>query len=78
MVLTDNDYDLILKLLIREKKSTGFLKGYEASDAEALGLLIAKYFEWDGERIFKTMFNAFEDANFHKFNREISELWHTD
>lgn len=75
MVLTDDEHNLILKLLIKEKKSTAFVKGYEASDAETLGILIANHFQWDGERIFQTMFNAFQDANYHSFNREMSELW---
>ena len=75
MVLTDDDYNLILKLLIKEKKSTGYVKGYDASEPETLGRLIASHFKWDGERIFQTMLSAFEDANFHAFNREMSELW---
>ena len=75
MVLTDDDYDLILKLLIKEKKTTAFVEGYDASDAETLGLLIARHFKWDGERIYQTMFNAFQDANYHAINREMSELW---
>lgn len=36
-----------------------------ASDAEALGLVIARYFEWDGLQILETSRRALEDANFH-------------
>tara|TARA_A200000159_G_scaffold92508_1_gene85958 strand:+ start:1988 stop:2215 length:228 start_codon:yes stop_codon:yes gene_type:complete len=64
-----------LRQLIEEKKRTAFNSDYVASDAEALGILISQYFEWDGEKIFQTMFNAMEDANFHTFNKQLKELW---
>ena len=57
------------------KKATAFEKEYEASDAEAFGILIAQHFNWDGEQIFQTMFNAFEDVNFHTFNKQLKEMW---
>lgn len=64
-----------LRQLIEEKKRTAFNSDYVASDAEALGILISQYFEWDGEQIFQTMFNAMEDANFHTFNEQLKNLW---
>lgn len=64
-----------LRQLIEEKKRTAFVSDYMASDAEALGILISQYFEYDGEQIFQTMFNAMEDANFHTFNEQLKELW---
>lgn len=64
-----------LRQVIEEKKATAFEKEYEASDAEAFGILIAQHFNWDGEQIFQTMFNAFEDANFHTFNKQLKEMW---
>ena len=66
---------MTLKQLIQDKKDTAFVDGYKASDAEALGLLIAQHFEWDGEQIFQTMFCAMEDSNFHEFNIKMKDVW---
>lgn len=45
-----------------------------ADDAETLGILIAKYFKWDGALILDAMQAALEDANFHSFNAKIDIL----
>lgn len=66
---------MILKQLIEHKKKTSFVDGYDASDAEALGLLISQYFKYDGEEIFNTLYNAMEDANFHEFNDIMKREW---
>lgn len=66
---------MILKQLIEHKKKTSFVDGYDASDAEALGLLISQYFNYDGEEIFNTLYNAMEDANFHEFNAIMKREW---
>lgn len=66
---------MILKQLIEHKKKTSFVDGYDASDAEALGLLISQYFKYDGEEIFNTLYNAMEDANFHEFNTIMKREW---
>jgi|TARA_R110000787_G_scaffold40146_1_gene99978 hypothetical protein len=64
-----------LKELIEHKKKISFVDDYDASDAEALGLLISQYFEYDGEEIFSTLLFAMEDANFHEFNAIIKREW---
>ena len=69
---------MTLEQLIQDKKNTAFVDGYNASDDEALGLLIAQYFEHDGEQIFRTMFYAMEDANFHDFNAKMKAIWEND
>ena len=69
---------MTLKQLIQDKKNTAFVDGYKASDDEALGLLIAQYCEHDGEQIFRTMFYAMEDANFHDFNAKMKAIWEND
>ena len=66
---------MTLKQLIQDKKNTAFVGDYNASDDEALGLLIAQYFAWNGEQIFRTMFYAMEDANFHDFNTKMKAIW---
>lgn len=69
---------MTLKQLIQDKKNTAFVDGYNAADDEALGLLIAQYFGHDGEQIFRTMFYAMEDANFHDFNTKMKSIWEND
>jgi hypothetical protein len=66
---------MTLHELIDDVKDTSFVEDYVADDTEALGLLIAKHFKHDGEQIFRTMFYAMEDANFHSFNEAALKLW---
>ena len=47
----------------------------KVSDQEILGVMIASYFKWDGQAIFETMQNAFNDANFHTFNETMRQEW---
>lgn len=65
---------MTLKKLITEKKRLAFSDGYEATDEEALGLLISQYFEWDGISILKTLGYALEDANFHSEHSKVNEM----
>lgn len=53
-------------VILKEIKSESFVKGYEATDADAMGLLISKFFNYDGMQILQTSQMALEDANFHK------------
>ena len=62
--------------------SLGELKKYFTDDyqdkatyEETLGLLVSKFCEWDGNKIFKVSTSAFEDSNFHSFNEKFEELW---
>lgn len=65
-----------LKEFLELKRSKGaFAKGYKPTEAQLLGLLIAKHFEWDGQDIFDTMKYAFEEANFHSFNKDMEFVW---
>mgnify|MGYP006219798647 CR=1 FL=1 len=69
------DHKEKLRQLIEKEKWKLFRGDYEASDAEVLGILISKYFEYDGELVFQTMYSAMEDANFHTFNEQLKVLW---
>jgi hypothetical protein len=60
--------------LIAAVKDQYFIKSYAATDAEALGLLISKFFQWSGEPILETAAFALEDAYFHKEAQTIREL----
>lgn len=46
----------------------------ERTDAELMGILVAKYFRWGGEDILKTASVALEDANFHAENTVVEGL----
>jgi hypothetical protein len=66
-----------IKNLIEITREKHFSPAYwdKVSDAEILGVLIANYFKWDGQAIFDTMENAFNDANFHTFNETMRQEW---
>lgn len=66
--------NIIIKNLLQEVKEKSFVKGYKATDEEAMGLLISKYFEWDGTAIMKVAVNALEDANFRTEAEVINNL----
>lgn len=71
--------DKSLKNLIEEKKIE--LSPYFAlmlTDEEVLGILISQYFKWDGNKIFKTTYSAFEDSNFHQFNENFEKIWNKE
>ena len=54
-----------LDALIQEQKHRSFTDPAKASDEDALGIVIAHHFEWDGHAILRTAAAALEDANFH-------------
>ena len=64
-----------LKKLIEEQKQKSFVNPTQASDCNALGIMISQYLKWDGNEIFKTCYNAFEDANYHSLNEKFEELF---
>lgn len=64
----------ITELLLAELKETCFVKGYEASDEEAMGMLVSKFFEYNGDAILKASSLALENANFHKEAEVVEAL----
>jgi len=70
--------DKSLKNLIEEKKIEFFNEPQKATDEEVLGILISQYFKWDGNKIFKTTYSAFEDSNFHEFNENFEKIWNKE
>lgn len=63
-----------IREVLEEIKQESFVKGYEASDVEAMGLLVSKYFDWNGIAILDTASYACEDANFHTEASKIGEM----
>lgn len=56
-------------------KHNAFTGPDKISDAEALGVLISHHLGWDGQAIFTAAQAAFEDANFHTFNKSFATAW---
>lgn len=67
-----------LKALLEQEKLTTFEKGYKATDAEMLGILVSSHGKWDGNFIFEVAKSAFEDSNFHTFNEKFEKLWEAE
>jgi len=64
----------ILRSEIELVKNESFVEDYKATDAEAMGLVIAKFFAWDGLDILRTAQFALEDANFHAESAAVSDM----
>ena len=64
-----------LKKLIEEQKKQSFTDPSQATDCDALGIMISQYLEWNGDQIFKVSYNAFEDSNYHSFNNKFEDLF---
>lgn len=67
------EFDVIRGILDGIKRQH-YVEGYKASDAEALGILMSKWFRWDGRAILVATYAGLEDANFHTENKTIGKL----
>lgn len=70
----DINTKLLLVRLVNKAKSDYFTVGYKVTDAEAFGLLVAKFFEHDGAQILRTAEAALEDADFHTEAGLVGEM----
>ena len=70
MVNNRDVYDAI-EPLINRIRNESYVKGYEATDAECVGLIVSKYFHWNGYEIGKVATEALEDANFHDLANKL-------
>lgn len=64
----------VVQTLVDTIKRESFAPGYRANDAEAFGLLMAKYFRHDA-RILDAAAKALEDANFHTESGQLAEMY---
>jgi hypothetical protein len=64
----------VVQTLVDTIKRESFTEGYKATDAEAFGLLMARYFDWDA-RILQAAASALEDANFHTQSGEVTAMY---
>ena len=74
MIKDLNVQNTMVPILNKIKKDC-FVDGYKASDAEAFGLLLSKYFKWDGDYIVEASFHALEDANFHELHKRFKKTY---
>ena len=61
--------------ILNKIKKESFVDGYEASDTEAFGLLLSKYFKWSGDEIVEASFSALEDANLHELHKRFAKTY---
>lgn len=54
-----------IRTVLATFKKDEFRKGYSATDAEAFGVLMARYLDGDPSRIKEAVASAYEDANMH-------------
>lgn len=71
---SNTDTNLSLRVLVNRAKRDRFTTGYKATDAEAMGLLVAGFFNHDGVAILRTASSALEDANFHQDAAVVDRL----
>ena len=65
----------LLEKLIDETAKQSFVEGSKTRDEDVLGYLISQYFQWDGQKVFDVMHEAFIHCNFHTFAEKIKEEW---
>jgi len=54
----------VLRPLIDKVRDIGWSDDADPTDAEVLGVILAKFLEWDGRKISEAAHSAFVDANF--------------
>lgn len=59
------DIPATLQDCAEQVKRDSFADGYAATDAEAMGIALARWSKWDGLELLRTLQYALEDANFH-------------
>jgi hypothetical protein len=64
----------VVKTILVDIKLGCFNDDYQASDEEAMGLLLSAYFDWGGFEILKAAEHGLTDANFHSLCGKISRL----
>tara|TARA_R110000744_G_C19194789_1_gene544302 strand:- start:385 stop:684 length:300 start_codon:yes stop_codon:yes gene_type:complete len=65
----------LMPYVIQLVKEKAFTNPDQITDADALGIIVAKYLKWDGADIMETMHSALEDANYHTLNEKLLETY---
>lgn len=72
--MTTNQIQSLLKAVLEQIKDETFVDPVNTSDSKAMGILLSKYFEYDGLEILKATYSALEDSNFHSENEVIQSI----
>mgnify|MGYP001029623177 FL=1 len=67
-----------LTQLVNDVKSEAFIDPSKHSTAEALGVVISQFLEWDINQIQKATADAFEDANAHGYCKIVNNIEKVD
>lgn len=67
----------VLRVLIKDQINYSYVASAtsKVSESEGLGLLVSKYFKYDGVQIVKTFLSALEDANFHTESEKVEKIF---
>jgi len=71
---TDQMIASVMPTLLNAIKEKAFVNGYKATDAEALGLVVSKFTQWDAGSILAVTSEALEDANFDDLAQQVDML----
>lgn len=67
----------LLKLVAEQSLKSSYVEAFQIQDTEhldeALGLSLAHYVEWDGNRMKTIILAMLEDANFHRLYQVIAD-----
>ena len=77
MMSSDEIIKDLMPIIIKLVKQTAYVNPNDSrvTDADVLGIIIAKHLKWDGNDIMQTIQSALEDANYHSLNARIEETY---
>jgi hypothetical protein len=55
-------------------KRDRFNDDYQATNEEAMGILLSNYFDWDGIAVLTAASHGLEDSNFHTLSAKVDRL----
>ena len=65
----------LYSLIDKQRKATWMPAFHDTcEDSDALGVLVSRYCDFDGNEILKTLMSALSDANFHSLNSKIFKI----
>lgn len=73
----DSISNLLLQAIAEYTAATSFTDGkHDTPDRQdaGLGIAIADWADWEGDRILRVAFNALQDANFHREAAQVQQM----
>jgi hypothetical protein len=69
-----SDSNDTIRQVVESVKRDYFTADYKASDAEAMGIVLAQFFSWDGLVVLEAAEHGLTDANFHSLCGRVEKL----